>query len=242
MVSKTDGIVLRVLKYSDTTSIVDLYTKEFGRRSFAVSIPKTRKSKVRYHLLQPLSILRVDFSSRSNSALPRINEISVLYPYSTLAYHPIKSSIAFFVSEFLYRVLKEEVSSPSLFSYLLNSFQWLDQAEGNIANYHIVFLIRFTRFIGLYPNVEEYGTNKYFDMQRASFVSEKPSVEGYYLEGEESRLLLKLLRLNYESMHRLSLNRVQRNRCIEIIEKYYRLHLPTFPPFKTLDVLKELFN
>lgn len=242
MLDKTEGVVLRVLKHSDSTSIVDLYTKDFGRRSYVVSIPKTRKSKIRYHLLQPLSLISINFTSRLRSSLPRINEINVLYPYLNIPYDPIKSALVFFLSEFLYRVLREETASPSLFNYLLYSLQWLDHATGNIANYHIVFLIRFTRFIGLYPNVEEYEGGSYFDMVNACFVAEKPLVHSHFLGAEESRWVLFLTGLNYESMHRLSLTRHQRNRCIEVIENYYRLHLPTFPAFKTLAVLKELFN
>lgn len=242
MMEKTEGIVLRVFKHTDTTSIVDLYTKEYGRRTYVVSVPKSKKTKIRYHLLQPLALVSIVSSVRSKSALPRINEITVFYPYMNIPYDPYKSSIAFFLAEFLYRVLKEETRSYVLFDYLLYSFQWLDRAEGKIANYHVVFLMRFSRFIGLYPNVNEYKEGSYFDMVTATFRKAKPTSHGDFLNPLESRILLHVAKLNYETMHRLALNRESRNRCIEVIENYYRIHLPTFPPFKTLSVLKELFD
>lgn len=50
------------------------------------------------------------------------------------------------------------------------------------------------------------------------------------------------MRMNYETMHLFAMSRVERNRCLLIIIDYYRLHLPEFPPLKSLDVLKELFD
>ena len=44
-----------------------------------------------------------------------------------------------------------------------------------------------------------------------------------------------------ETMHLFAMSRAERNRCLTIINDYYRLHLPNFPLLKSLDVLKELF-
>ena len=49
-----------------------------------------------------------------------------------------------------------------------------------------------------------------------------------------------LMRMNYETMHLFTMSRLERNRCLVIMNDYYRLHLPDFPVLKSLDVLKEL--
>ena len=51
-----------------------------------------------------------------------------------------------------------------------------------------------------------------------------------------------LMRMNYETMHLFAMSRTERNRCLEIILRYYRLHLPGFPELKSPDVLRELFQ
>ena len=47
MLVNSKAIVLRTIKYSDSTLIVDAYTEQGGRRGFLVRIPKTRKASDR---------------------------------------------------------------------------------------------------------------------------------------------------------------------------------------------------
>ena len=43
-------------------------------------------------------------------------------------------------------------------------------------------------------------------------------------------------------MHLYAMTRAERMRCLEVMNLYYRLHLPGFPELKSLEVLKELFD
>lgn len=78
-------------------------------------------------------------------------------------------------------------------------------------------------------------------MLNASFVSARP-FHGMFLYPQEASHISKLVRMNYETMHLFAMNRAERNRCLEIICEYYRLHLPDFPELKSLGVLQELFG
>lgn len=242
MYQKVIGIVLRTLKYNDASNIVDIYTERNGRASFLVKIPRSRKSGVRSVLFQALALVELEAEFRPNSSLHRIREAKSLYPFSSLPYHPYKSSIAMFLAEFLCRALKEEDANESLFAYLLHSIRWLDGCgERSFANFHLVFLMRLSRFLGVYPNVDNYTSGCYFDMINACFTPLLPK-SGSYLEPEEASRIRLLLRMNYETMHLFGMTRVERNRCLSVINDYYRLHLPDFPTLKSLDVLKELFD
>ena len=112
--------------------------------------------------------------------------------------------------------------------------------ETSFANFHLVFLMRLSRFLGLYPNVEEYSSSDYFDLLNACFVSSQP-YHGMFVRPEEASHIRTLMRMNYETMHLFAMNRMERNRCLDIINEYYRLHLPDFPELKSLPVLQELF-
>ena len=214
MLQKTKGIVLHTLKYNDTSIIVDMYTELSGRTSFLVPVPRSRKAAVKSVLFQPLSI----------------------------PYDPYKSSMALFLAEFLYRAIREEAENRPLFAYLQHSVIWLDECREGFANFHLVFLMRLSRFLGLYPNLEDYHNGDYFDLLNACFTSSRPQLHSSYINPEEAGRLRQLMRMNYETMHLFGMSRAERTRCLTIMNDYYRLHLPDFPALKSLDVLKELFD
>lgn len=241
MLQKTRGIVLHSLKYNDTSNIVDIYTEVSGRLSFLVKVPKTKKAMVKSVLFQPLFILEFDADLRPTSNLHRISEVKPCLLFKSLPYNPYKASIAMFIAEFLYRALKEEAENKPLFAYLLHSVEWLDECETGFANFHLVFLMRLSRFLGLYPNVEDYHAGDYFDLLNAGFTAQKP-FHNSFVRPEEASHLVNLMRMNYETMHLFGMNRGERNRCLTIINEYYRLHLPEFPALKSLSVLQELFD
>ena len=223
MLQKTVGIVLHTLKYNDTSNIVEMYTELSGRVSFLVPVPRSRKSAVKSVLFQPLSLIEIEADFRPNAT-------------------PYKSSIALFLAEFLYRAVREEAENRPLFAYLVHSITWLDECREGFANFHLVFLMRLSRFLGLYPNLEDYHDGDYFDMLNACFTSLRPQLHSSYITPQEASRLIVLMRMNYDTMHLFGMNRLERARCLTIINEYYRLHLPDFPVLKSLDVLKELFD
>lgn len=242
MLQKTIGIVLHTLKYNDNSIIVDMYTALQGRNSFIVSIPRSRKAAVKSVLFQPLAIIEFEADYKSKGGLSKIKDAKAYQPFISLPYDPFKSSIALFLAEFLYRALREETENRPLFSYLLHSITWLDECKTGYANFHLVFLMRLSRFLGLYPNLDDYLPGDYFDLQNGSFVSTPPQSHASYLTAEESARVSMLMRMNYDTMHLFAMNRIQRARFLSIIIDYYRLHVNDFPILKSLEVLKELFD
>ena len=104
------------------------------------------------------------------------------------------------------------------------------------------FLMRQSRCVGLYPNLEHYAEGDYFDLQAAWFTSLRPQTHSQYIGPQEAARLRRLMRMNYETMHLFGMSRTERARCLSVINDYYRLHLPDFPELRSLEVLKELFD
>ena len=241
MLQKTKGIVLHVLKYADASLIVDVYTERFGRLAFSVRMSKSKRSQVRTSLFQPLALLDMEIDYKPNRQLQRVQSMASEYPYSTIPYNPVKSTIAMYLSEVLYRIIREQVSDERLFSYLYYSLLWLDRAERGIANFHLVFMMRLSRFLGIYPNLDDFSSSSFFDMRNSCFTPMLPGHSQYLIPSEASKLPL-LLRMNYDTMYLFSFTRSERDRCLELISDYYRLHIADFAEIKSYEILKEVFS
>ena len=135
--------------------IVDLFTRSDGRQSFIVPIPKSAKSKVKKQYFQSLTLLEITWDMRPKVQLQKLHDVRVLTPYSTIPFDPDKLTITLFLGEFLYHALKGEQQDEVLFDYMVNSLEWLDGCSGAFVNFHLVFLMRLSRFLGFYPNLEE---------------------------------------------------------------------------------------
>ena len=108
MLTKTEAIVLHAFKYGETRMIVEMFTREHGRLSFAVQIPKTQRGKLKKQLFQPLTLLNIECDVRPRLQLQKIRNAAILMPLPSLQTDPAKLSITLFLAEFLYHALKEE--------------------------------------------------------------------------------------------------------------------------------------
>lgn len=242
MLRKSRAVVLRVIKYSDATLIVDTYTETEGRRSFALRIPKTRKASVKPAIFVPMALLQIEWDDHGGaSRLVRIRAARPDVVYSSIPYSPAKAAIAMFLAEFLTATLREAGSDGELFDFIGSSLLWLDAAQANCANFHVVFLLRLSRFLGLQPNLESFARGRYFDMQGGTFVSLRPA-SPMALPPDEARLLPRLMRLGYDAAARLHVSRAARARALQAIIQYYSLHIPAFPRLKSPEILGEVFG
>lgn len=241
MLTKTEAIVLHAFKYGETRMIIDMYTRVFGRLSFVIQLPKTQKGKLKKQLFQPLTLLSIETDVRQRLQLQKLRNATIMTPMPSLQTDPTKLSIALFLAEFLYHALKGEQQNELLFDYVASSLQWLDGADEHIANFHLVFLMRLARFLGFYPNLDDYTQGCYFDL-RASEFCQQPPIHRDVLLPEEAEKVQLMMRMDYATMHVFRLTHHDRNRLLEIALAYYRIHLPAFPELRSLGVLQEMWK
>ncbi len=240
MLEKTEAIVLHTLKYGDTKIVADLFCRQHGRLTFMIPLPRSSKGKLKKQHFQPLTLLYIEADIRPQSQFQKLHEATLLTPLPSLLSDYSKLAISLFINEFLYHALRDEQHNEPLFDYIRNSIEWLDQRETEFANFHLVFLMHLSRFLGFYPNLDDYHEGCYFDLRAASFCKEVPTHRDFLMPQEAANIQL-MMRMNYATMHLFRLNRSDRNRILEILILYYRLHLPQFPELRSLPVLHDLF-
>ena len=206
MLVKTEAIVLHSFKYGESRLIVDMFTREVGRLSFIVPLPKTPKSRMKKQ-----------------------------YPFS-----PEKLALSLFTAEFLYHALRSEQCNEPLFAYVCDAMRWLDAVETGFANFHLTFLMRLSRFLGFYPNLDDYVDGCVFDLRAATFSLQVPTHRDF-LQPDDAQRIHTLMRMDFPTMRLYRLSRHDRNRIVDVLLYYYRLHIPQFPELKSLSVLQELW-
>jgi len=241
MLHKTRGIVLSSLNYNDTYFIASILTEEFGSISYLVPKAKGKKAKVPKSLFHSLAILDLEVEHQNLRSIQRLKEAKVHIPLFSVLSDPIKSTISIFLSEFISKVVKEVQPNTFLFDYILQSIQILELSDRMNANFHLVFMVQLSRFMGFYPNVSDYKEGLFFDMQNGIFTRYKPS-HIHFLNPDESGTFALLIRMNYENMPTFRFSRNERKDIIYRILEYYRLHLTDFPDIKSLEILHEVFG
>lgn len=196
---------------------------------------------MRKQLFQPLTLLDIEWDMRPMVQLQKLKYVGLCYPYSSVPFDASKLSITLFLAEFLYYALRREQQNVLLFDYIADSLKWLDGCGDSFANFHLVFMIRLSRFIGFFPNTEGYCKGDFFDMRAATFSSVAP-IHSEFLRPEDAGRINTLMRMNYDTMHLFRMSRNERNRIVDVLVAYYRIHVPDFPELRSLQVMKELWN
>lgn len=138
------AIVLSLTKYSDTGSIVHLYTAEHGRMQYAVYGNKYKG------LLRPLSIIDFTFTKRNNapSQMGTLSSVTLLQTPQRLSIDVQRQCVAMFIAEILSTTLRHPMSDQPLFDWLCQVIQRLDQEE-NVRDLHLDFLLDFATHLGI---------------------------------------------------------------------------------------------
>ena len=233
------GIVLRCVKYDDKSFVAHLFTASRGAVSFMVNGTHGKRTGMSARLFQPLAFLSFQWNMKPNASLQRMKEARLLLIQQDIPLHPIKRGIAMLLSEFMAHALREEAANPDLYQYIEHSLRWLDVAEEKFANFHLVFLFKLARFLGIAPNIETYSEGDLFDLVNGHFTPYGTPSETM-MSAHDANLLFLLSGATYETMDCIAMNRQDRARIISYLATYYTLHIPKFPSLQSLDILREI--
>ena len=238
---KTEAIVLKTYKYSETAIIAKIYTREKGLLSFIIHGVRKKKSKIKAALFQVLQQLNLEMNFKENSNLNNIKEVNVLSSFNDLHTNIYKSTISQFLGEVLFKTVQEQELNKDLFDYIKNSSTILDEMPvDKIGNFHLIFLLNLSKFLGFYPHNNFGSSNKYFCIETGEF--ELIITHNKYFDISKSEILSSLLKSNFENMYDVKLNSVNRSLLLHGIISFYRHQLPEMGDIKSLDVLEVIFE
>lgn len=245
MIHSTKGIVLRTVKYGETSIIVTIYTELFGAQSYLVNGVRTssKKGPGRANLFQPAAILDLVVYHNDLKNLQRIKEFKWGYMYQHLFFNVVKNSVALFMVELLQKTLKQPEANPDLFHFIEDAFIHLDEADEQVtANFSLFFALHLTSFYGFRFSDDYSEEHPYLDLQEGEFVHEHP-IHPYFLQGQYSFITSQLLRvMQPHELKQIQLNKEMRRVLLHAYQTFYALHVTDFGTMKTLPVLQEVLG
>ena len=183
---KARGIVLNSLKYGDSAMVVHLLTDALGRQSYMVQgVRSSRGRGSKLALFQPMFALEFEGLTSSRQQMHRFREVQSGIVLQRMPFDVRRSTIALFMAEVLYRLVKESEPDSQLFDFVWESIGALDSMEEGVANFHLWFLVNLSRFLGFYPG-NEYMPGAWFDACEGSYTVQKPPHATVMTPGERS--------------------------------------------------------
>ncbi|MDG1040346.1 MAG: DNA repair protein RecO [Polaribacter sp.] len=235
----TKAIVLSSLKYNDTSLIVRCFTLEDGLKSYLLKgVLSAKKGKIKAAYFQPLTQLNIEANHNIKGNLNSIKEVHIENPYKNIYTNIFKQTIVLFLSEMLSSTIQEEEANEQLFSFLEASFIWLD-ANDKTSNFHLLFLLNLSKFLGFYPDTTNINQS-YFNLIDGNFT--ELTIEKEVVFGDNLTQFKKLLGTNFDSIESINFNKKERQQVLQIIIRYFELHLDGFRKPKSLKVLETVFN
>ncbi len=216
MKSKAELIILNHTKFGENSIVLHTLSSEYGRRGFLVKVsPKTAMA-----LFLPLNILQAEVTENPKANLWYARNFVSITPLNGIRGNIHKNTMTLFMSEVLYRVVKDQTNEDGLADWLKGQILTLDALQSDFANFHLMFLLNLCAALGFDPDAA--GLAPFVD-------NNLQSVEA-------------LLSLPFTEALLLPLTGADRNAIAESILKYIEYHTESAVNVRSLAVLREIYG
>ena len=237
---KARGIVLHTLKYGDSSMVAYLLTDLFGRQNYMVpGVRSARGHGSKLALFQPMFAVEFEGLESPRMQLHRFREVHNGLVLQSMPFDVRKSTIALFMAEVLYRLVKESEPNAPLFDFVWRSVSALDALQEGVANFHLWFLSNLSRYLGFSPG-NSYLPGAWFDIREGVYTPVHPVHEAV-LSCDDARILHQLLACDVDALAGIGLNRHQRVNYLNALLVFYGYHLDAIHAVQSVRILQEVF-
>lgn len=216
MTVNTELIVLHTTRFGENSVVVHTLSRDYGRRGFLV---RGAGKKATMTLLQPLNILEAEIQESSRSRLYTASRLTARYPLLGIRNNIYKNTMTMFMSEVLYRSVKEGGSEQGLFEWCERSILTLDAIGTDFSNFHIRFLLEYAVELGFSPE----------------------SSDLMPFAGDHHEVIDRFMTESFAESMLIPLSGAVRNEIAEAILRYIEFHTESALNVNSLKVLRELF-
>ncbi len=241
---KTTGIVLRSVKYGDTSLVCTIFTRLHGVQGFMVQGVRTTKATGnKAGLLQPATLLDIVMYHQPQKSLQRMREYSPAIIHENIQSNVVKSTIALFSVEVLLRLLPAEAPLPDLFDFVYEYFGNVDRLPmPRVANFPLYFLVMCSRQLG-YEIKERYtDETPHLNLQEGGYTANPPALSPFTSDADAIALDRFLQACGSDEFRDVEMNAAMRWRLLEWYIAFLQRHSQHMGSIKSLPVLHSILH
>lgn len=229
MKSNDFGIFLHRSSYSSSSLIVSCYTKKTGLQRFIFKGGKKKSQN-----LFPMSYIELSYYGR-NSELLNLTSVESVVSQS-FQFHPIRSSIAFFMAEVIHKCVHLGDNDEVLFNFFVNYSAALNNQK-SLQLFPLKFLIDLSDHLGFKP-LKEIDGAKVLNIDSGVFQISHSSSERTF-SGIGVDLIANLL--ENKVLEELP-SKLVREEAMSVYLNYFSIHSPRFTKLESYEILKEVLG
>lgn len=234
MTASTELIILNTTKFRENQLVLHTLSRVHGRRSFLVRVGKQASMA----LFLPLNLLEGDVTENPKSTLWTVRNLSALHPLNGIRGNLHKNTMTLFMSEVLFRALREGAVEEGLFDWCRKTILTLDAMESDFSNYPIRFLLELAAALGFSPTFESVAPFVGSGLT-GHIASQAPDAPGSF---NHLRTLQAFLGATFSESMLIPLSGADRNAIAEELVRYLEFHTELPLNIRSLKVLRELYG
>lgn len=240
---KTEGIVLKRLDHGDSSRIITVYTKEFGKFSGMVKGAKSAKSKIGM-VLDVLNLADLVFYNKENRDLQLITQAELLDHFSHLKSNFDLLTYASAVVELIEKLVLDHELNERLYRGTIRILELLDQNpqdyEFRFAKYLLFFIEELGYQLPLSQCIDcrnDLVNNRFVYLNyNTGFYCGECGKNHSYFEKIDEELFNLILCLNIKNCDSNKFGQNLIKKSIKLFERYLMFHNPDFKGLKTLSL------
>lgn len=245
MTHKTKGIVLRTVKYGETSVVTTIYTELFGVQTYIVKGVRQGGKKVqgKATYFQPAAMLDMVVYHNELKNLQFVRDYNWSFLYQNVLFDVVKNSVAMYIVELLLHSLKQPEANPEMFYLIEDTLKQLDKGTDTFtANLPLYFMLHLSNELGFQIQGNYSKATPVLDLSEGVFVNEIP-VHPHYLSGELARITSDVNNIIfYNDLETIQLNRNIRRQLTQAYQQFLSLHIQDFGDMRSLPILQEVLG
>jgi DNA repair protein RecO (recombination protein O) len=255
MIVSTDAIVLRSMKYRDTSKIVTLYSEKFGKISVLAKGARSAKNKFGASL-EPMTHSTVVIYKKEHRDLHLLSKSEIVQPFFNMRVEPDKLAVGLALVELVHLVMHDEEENQRMFALLADALHVLEISEINSLNILFAFELKLVRQLGFAPQFElcsQCGTHVlegnevqfvHLILARGSIVCSKciagRNSAGIRLSNEMLHALVHFASVPMDTVADLQLTFQQQDEMLALLQMYMQYHVAGARTLRSLSLLNVL--